>query len=174
MPEPGDAPREPAARAAEADLLLAGRTVSTAQTVFHAQVAAALGLSLSDYRCLEAVLRARQPLTAGALAELAGLSTGAVTGVVDRLVRAGYVTRVRDDTDRRRVLVRAVDAAVEEHRRIFDSLAARFTELAGQFSAAELDVVRRYFHLAGEALLAEGGRLAEFRRSSAAAGARPD
>jgi len=51
------------------------------------------------------VLQEREPLTAGELAVEAGLTTGAVTTVLDRLERAGYALRVRDTHDRRRILV---------------------------------------------------------------------
>ena len=51
------------------------------------------------------LLRLHGPATPGWLAEMTGLGTGAVTGVVDRLERAGYVTRARDPRDRRRVIV---------------------------------------------------------------------
>jgi DNA-binding MarR family transcriptional regulator len=66
--------------------------------------AAHLGVNRSDLKCLD-VLEEREPLTAGQLAEVTGLTTGAVTTLLDRLEAAGYVRRVRDTADRRRVLV---------------------------------------------------------------------
>src|SRR5688572_7357764 len=81
------------------------REHSALTVMFHARVAEQMGLSATDEKCLDLAMRAEGPLTAGRIAELSGLSTGAVTGVIDRLERAGYVRRVRDPHDRRKVLV---------------------------------------------------------------------
>src|SRR5438309_10315862 len=82
-----------------------GRELSGVTLMLHSRLAEQLGLSATDHKCLELAMRAEGPLTAGRLAELSGLSTGAVTGVIDRLERAGYVSRARDPNDRRKVLV---------------------------------------------------------------------
>ncbi|GII62359.1 hypothetical protein Skr01_24440 [Sphaerisporangium krabiense] len=77
----------------------------TAGAVLHSQaVADRLGLNATDSRCLD-ILRRTGPITAGQVAELTGLTTGAITGVVDRLEKPGYVRRVRDEEDRRRVII---------------------------------------------------------------------
>ena len=59
---------------------------------FDEALAEHLGLNPTDLRCLELVI-ADPGMTPSRLAELAGITSGAVTGVVDRLERAGYVTR---------------------------------------------------------------------------------
>ncbi|GAA1290060.1 MarR family transcriptional regulator [Pseudonocardia aurantiaca] len=91
-----------------------------ASVVLHNQaVAQKLGLGGSDSQFLS-LLRTHGPLTPGRLAELSGLTTGTVTGVIDRLERGGYVRRERDATDRRKVLVTQVPeamAAIAEHYR---------------------------------------------------------
>jgi DNA-binding MarR family transcriptional regulator len=71
----------------------------------HEVVAGSLGLSPTDLLCLE--IAASEPeMTPTRLAELSGLTSGAVTGVLDRLERSGFVRREPDATDRRRLLVR--------------------------------------------------------------------
>jgi DNA-binding MarR family transcriptional regulator len=71
----------------------------------HEAIAASVGLNPTDLRCLE--LAAAEPeMTPSRLAELSGLTTGAVTGVLDRLERSGFVRREADPADRRRLLVR--------------------------------------------------------------------
>ena len=85
---------------------LAGEN-STMTMLSHARVADKLGISVSDHKCLHLILRSAKPLSAGQIAELSGLTTGAVTGVLDRLEQAGYVQRVRDPGDRRKVIVEA-------------------------------------------------------------------
>lgn len=95
------------------------------------EVARKVGLSGSDSQFVS-LLSLHGPLTAGRLAQLSGLTTGTVTGVVDRLERAGIVTRERDATDRRKVLVAPVPAAMArladhyaEHGRHADAVLGR-------------------------------------------------
>ena len=82
-------------------------------------VAQRVGLGASDSQLIS-LLNVHGPLTPGRLAELTGLTTGTVTGVIDRLERGGYVRRERDTADRRKVLVTPVPesmAALGEHYR---------------------------------------------------------
>ncbi|HEX6938579.1 MAG TPA: MarR family transcriptional regulator [Longimicrobiales bacterium] len=89
----------------------AGRALSNATIAFHEAIADRLGLHITDHKAL-GILLDRGPLPAGQLAEILGLTTGAVTALTDRLERAGYVRRERDPEDRRKVLVAPVrDAA---------------------------------------------------------------
>jgi DNA-binding MarR family transcriptional regulator len=67
-------------------------------------VAEAIGLNRTDMRCLDVIQR-EGPVPAGRLADETGLTTGAITTVLDRLERAGFARRTRDPSDRRRVLV---------------------------------------------------------------------
>ncbi|HEX5502423.1 MAG TPA: MarR family transcriptional regulator [Thermomicrobiales bacterium] len=78
-------------------------------------VAERSGLNLTDVQCID-ILAATGPLTAGQLAELMGLTTGAVTGVVNRMERAGYVRREKDPDDGRRVVVSPVTEELERAR----------------------------------------------------------
>src|SRR5688572_17181329 len=85
-----------------------GRELSARTILFHQALADKLGLNLTDHRCLDLAQRANSvaPLTAGQLAELTGLSTGAITGVLDRLEKAGFIRREKDPNDRRQLFVR--------------------------------------------------------------------
>ncbi len=71
-----------------------------------------LGVNRTDSRCID-ILEQHGRMSAGQLASLSGLSTGAVTAVVDRLERAGYARRVPDANDRRRVQVELTERAQE-------------------------------------------------------------
>jgi DNA-binding MarR family transcriptional regulator len=82
--------------------------------IFDEAVADKLGLNRTDFRCID-ILDQHQPMTAGALAQAARISTGTMTFVIDRLEAAGFVRRRRDGDDRRRVLVEIVPAA---HRKV--------------------------------------------------------
>jgi DNA-binding MarR family transcriptional regulator len=84
-----------------------GRRLSTAVVLFHEAVGQCLGLSAVDHRALT-LIHEHAPLTAGTLAQLTGLTPGAVTGLVDRLERAGQVRRNADPNDRRRIMIEPV------------------------------------------------------------------
>jgi DNA-binding MarR family transcriptional regulator len=97
-------------------------------------VADALGANRTDMRCID-VLEREGPITAGALAAAAGLTSGATTTVIDRLERAGFARRVRDAADRRRVLVELTPAARDigssfytEHAKLGERLYRRYSE----------------------------------------------
>jgi DNA-binding MarR family transcriptional regulator len=94
--------------------------------LFEQAAAERLGIGLSDFKCLQIAAGASEdaPLTAGRLAELTGLSSGAITGVLDRLAVAGFVVRQKDPSDRRQVRIRFVD----ERGAALDALLAPFHE----------------------------------------------
>ena len=121
-------------------LLLAGRALSAATIMFHQAVADRLGLNPTDHKCAD-FLWTRGPMTAGELAELTGLTTGAITGVIDRLERGGFVRREDDPGDRRRVVVRAVPKRLRQIGRLFEDVAARMAELSARYTDAELAVI---------------------------------
>jgi DNA-binding MarR family transcriptional regulator len=87
------------------------REVSGQGVLFSHAVASRLGIGSSDLECLGYLMDG--PKTAGALAEATSLTTGAITGVVDRLEKAGFARRERDPHDRRKVLVRLEPTALE-------------------------------------------------------------
>jgi DNA-binding MarR family transcriptional regulator len=93
------------------------RRSQAANQRFDQAVADALGLNRTDMHCLD-VLDREGSVPAGRLAEATGLTSGAITTVLDRLERAGHARRVRDPNDRRRVLVE-VDPATREGARAF-------------------------------------------------------
>jgi DNA-binding MarR family transcriptional regulator len=103
-------PRE----AAIADLKVNLRRFVVDLLVSNFEATEAVGLNSTDLGALCLVLH-RGPMSAGRLAELAGVTTGAVTGVVDRLERAGFVRREADPVDRRKVII-APDAARVERQ----------------------------------------------------------
>jgi DNA-binding MarR family transcriptional regulator len=120
------------------------RELSAATVLFHTQIAGRVGLSATDHKCLDLAVRADGPLTAGQIAELSGLSTGAVTGVIDRLERAGYVRRVRDPEDRRKVLVEVSRANLSKYGDAFEGVGHTLGRVLDGYTPEELAVVERY------------------------------
>jgi len=125
-----------------AALGMAGRELSAHTVMFHTAVAERLQLGLTDHKAFDFILR-HGPVSAGQLAAITGLTTGAVTGVIDRLEQTGYVERVRDGTDRRKVLVRSSLTAARERKccELFDSLGSGVARVAGTYSDRELEVI---------------------------------
>lgn len=81
-----------------------------------------------------------------------GLTTGAITGVIDRLERAGYVQRTADPQDHRRVLVELTPAAREASWELFGPLAESTAPLLTRYSDDELRLLIEFHHLGREAL----------------------
>jgi DNA-binding MarR family transcriptional regulator len=97
-----------------------------------------LGVNDTDQHCLN-IIESTGGLTAGELAEVAGLSTGAVTGVVDRLERAGYARRIRDSADRRRIKIEVTPEFYARAEEIWGPLVREWQgAITKGFTAAEL------------------------------------
>ncbi|MEV4670373.1 MULTISPECIES: MarR family winged helix-turn-helix transcriptional regulator [Actinomadura] len=126
---------------------------STMFTVLlHHTTASKAGLNVTDAQCVSALVL-DGPQTPGQLAQLMGITTGgAITAVIDRLERAGYVKRTRDPDDRRRVIVELVEENVAEFGRYFDPIARAFYARLSTYSDEELAVLRRWIHENNEAM----------------------
>ena len=109
--------------------------------LFNQAVADRLGMNPTDLQCLNMLLEAG-PVAAGRLAEETGLTTGAVTGVIDRLERAGYAWRERDPNDKRRVIVHPLpDRAGREIEPLYASIGRTFAEMCSRYDEGELALI---------------------------------
>jgi DNA-binding MarR family transcriptional regulator len=122
-----------------------GRELSTTSIFLHQAIASKLGLNVTDTRCFELMSRYSQPpLTAGDLARATGLTTGAVTGILDRLEKAALVERFRDPSDRRKVFIRPRPEALQRVGRFYEGLASASLKLASSYSTKELQLISDY------------------------------
>src|SRR4029079_9725357 len=134
----------PKARAALLRELEEAMRRSSAQGVLFGQtVANVAGISGSDLECLD-FLNLEGRVTAGRLAEVTGLTTGAITGVVDRLEKAGFVRRERDETDRRKVFIATVPDNVAQIGRFYVPMQQAMHKLWNTYSEAELQLLLRF------------------------------
>jgi DNA-binding MarR family transcriptional regulator len=127
----------------------AARSAEAATQRFDALANEALGINRTDAACLN-IIDNEGPVTAGRLAELSGLTTAAVTAVLDRLEAKGYARRVRDAGDRRRVLVETTDRMRERGERIWGPIAEDASREARRFTADDLRAVIEWFGLSRE------------------------
>jgi DNA-binding MarR family transcriptional regulator len=110
-------------------------------------------LNLTDLQCL-GLHQLHGPMTAGALARSTGLTTSAITAVIDRLERSGYASREHDAADRRRVIVRLDQQQVEDKIvPLYTSKAADKARVYARFSDAELAAVRDFLQALEDAAL---------------------
>lgn len=136
----------------------AGRENSDATVLFHAAVAARLDLHPTDYKAL-GILERLGPLSAGDIARHSGLATASVTNLIDRLERKGFVRRVADAADRRRVLVEAVSDRLTAGRTLFASPNRSLAQLLERYTASELAIIADFLARNAERLRTETGKL---------------
>ena len=128
------------------------RTYQNAQDAVDEAACGRLGINRSDGRALDIIDRLGQ-MTAGELAKESGLSTGAITTLLDRLERAGYVRRVRDHVDRRRILVELTDEARRRTSEVWGPIAQASAGGLARYSNEELLFIRDFLRSSREFLM---------------------
>jgi DNA-binding MarR family transcriptional regulator len=138
---------------------LAGRLMlalrrSSAAGVLHGQtIARRVGVNSSDLECLDLILMSG-PSSAGEIARHTGLTSGAVTGLIDRLERLGLVERTADPADRRKVLVRVREDRIGPIAALYSPLDKAMQALLAGYSKEELKVLIDFSERSGGLLLA--------------------
>src|ERR1700742_3429618 len=113
------------------------RIVQSQGAVFAKMVADRAHVSSADMDCIDFV-NVEGRMTAGRLAELTGLTTGAITGVVDRLGEGGIVRRERDENDRRKVFIVPVMERMMEMGQPYDLVKRAMAKQCEAYTDAEL------------------------------------
>lgn len=121
-----------------------GRELSARTLMFHAAIAERVGLSATEHKALDLLSRAGT-LTAGQLAELTGLTTGAITGLIDRLEKVGFVKREKDPSDRRKVVIYPLMEKMEQEiAPLFASMSQQMEKLLSRYSDQELALIHDF------------------------------
>jgi DNA-binding MarR family transcriptional regulator len=140
------------------ELSQVGREHSDATVLFHATMASLLDLHPTDYKALSMVERLGA-MSAGEIAQHSGLAAASVTNLIDRLERKGFVRRVPDPQDRRRVMVKPVMDRVMAARGLFASTQRSLTQLYKHYSDQDLAVIVDFLKRNAERLRAETRKL---------------
>jgi len=121
------------------------RELATTVVSFHEAVARAAGMTAAERKCA-GLLAERGRMTPSELAQATGLTTGAITGIVDRLAKAGFAARVANPADRRSVIVEArrSEELIALFGPIFASLSARMDQLDSRYSDEERALILRH------------------------------
>jgi DNA-binding MarR family transcriptional regulator len=125
---------------------LVGREIRRmgAQSVITGRtVADRFGLHTTDLECLD-LIAMRHETTASELAQATGLTTGAMTAVVDRLEKAGYVVRIADPGDRRRHLIRIEPEAIAPIKAVYEPLQFAMFKLCSSLADRDLEIIREF------------------------------
>lgn len=137
---------------------LLSETDATQTALFQQAAAATYGLGLTEMRALSILLR-QGPQTAGALVRALHVTSGAVTGVVDRLVRHGLARRGADPTDRRKVVVSVDLEGLAAGENVYLGIGEAFQELYADYTDAELEFLERHLAASIEITARETARL---------------
>lgn len=123
----------------------ASRQYSDASIFMHEAIARKAGLSGTDHKYLGIILQ-HDSITAGEISKLTGLTTGAVTGLIDRLEKKKLVKRQFVKTDRRKVMVIPnIENSMNLLKPFFDDLQQETMKLLSTFSTEEIQTINRYF-----------------------------
>lgn len=142
----------------------AQRQVGGQSVLLGQAMAERLGMHPSDLEAL-GFLFDEGAVPAGRLAEVTGLTTGAVTRMIDRLERAGYVRREPDPRDRRRVIVRLVPERVQPVIAYYDPITQAAHHLYARYTDEELSLILDFLHRSYEVGVQEAVRLRTVDRS---------
>jgi len=134
------------------------RALSDRDVLYSQALADRLGVSLTDFKA-SSLLAGNGPMPAGRLAELTGLTTGAITGVLDRLEKAGWLRRLKDPGDRRHVLVESLGEPAPRIHDLLAPLRDAMKEVTASYDDDQLHLVVDFVTRAAATMAAETTRL---------------
>ncbi len=146
-----------------------GRKMST-QTVFlHQAIAQSVGLNATDTKCIDLILRGPGgSVTAGWLSDMTGLTTGAITHILDRLEKRQFIERVRDTQDRRKIFIRVRPESLEPLIPKYEAMGNAYISIVEQYGDEELHLICDYLEKISEVSERELANMVAANRSQSA------
>lgn len=126
------------------------RDVGVQLSLLNHRISGHLDLKGSDLECLDLVDRFG-PISPSALARRTGMHPATMTGVVDRLVRGGWITRERDPSDRRGVVLASLPSRRADVLRLVAGMGSRMARICGDYSDAELELIDGFLRRTADA-----------------------
>jgi len=114
-----------------------------AATLFVHTISEITGIHSTDIKCLDFLSEVRSA-TAGDLAKITGLTTGAITAVIDRLENAGFVKREADNNDRRKIIIRLIAGNPNNLELVRDLFANQIPNLLSEYKTDELKLIAEW------------------------------
>lgn len=137
-----------------------GWELSTAVVLFHEAVARRLGLTAADHKALGVIVRSG-PMPTGKLGPELGVGVSALTGIIDRLEKAGYVQRRADPADRRRIILVANPMKTPDLGGIFGDLTREMNAFTAKYDEKELATITDWLDNTIRVLRAQTAKLSE-------------
>ena len=125
------------------ELMMAVRKLTRASLMLQYAVAEKMKLNATDAECIDFLME-MGPSTAGDLAKATRLTTGAITNVIDRLEKAGFVKRENDPDDRRKVIIRFVPKKHEKAKHYYDAMASDVSALFSSYDEKKLKMLLQH------------------------------
>jgi DNA-binding MarR family transcriptional regulator len=136
------------------------REMSMQISLLNHQVRGHLELKGADLECLDLIQR-HGPLSPSELARRAGLHAATVTGILDRLERGGWISRERDPSDRRAVVVQAARARLAEVLHLYAGMNSAMDQICAGYADHELELLADFLRRTADAGAAAAQQLAE-------------
>jgi DNA-binding MarR family transcriptional regulator len=127
------------------EVLSAGRVLSNAAVMFHSVLAGKQGLSAIEEKAID-LLDRFGPLTAGELGDKSALAPASITGLVDRLEKKGFVKRVPDAADGRRVRIQMRPESLAAFAPLFTDLVEQMESLCAKYSVEDLETIAAFMN----------------------------
>lgn len=125
------------------EVMSAGRNQSRTSAMFQQAIADKVGLYVTDVECIDFLMQ-EGPVTAGRLADITGLTSGAMTAAIDRLEKSGYVERQADPNDRRKVIIKLVPSRLKSGAKLYQNFGQSLFLALQEFSDSELKTIARF------------------------------
>lgn len=122
------------------DLIALIKKETRTATLFVQTVAESSGMHTTDIKCLDFLVEARSA-TAGDLARVTGLTTGAITAVIDRMEKAGFIKRTADSNDRRKIIIKLLVEHPKHFQVVHSLFANQMPKILSEYKSNEIAII---------------------------------